>query len=100
MATTYLRRKVRIDPSDRTRPGMTKPELWSVCANSGCDPRTLKKVWEGELVQESSGFRAWAALKAAGLLRADAKKPQIPEQPKTQAEPAAKNPLPVAPAGA
>jgi hypothetical protein len=78
MATKYQRRKVCIDPADRTRTHMTSSEVFSVCANSGCDPRTLRKVWAGQLVQESSAIRLWAALKAAGLLRADAKKPALP----------------------
>ena len=75
----YKPRKVMIDVKDRTRPTMTKPELWNVCATSGCDPRTLKKVWEGKLVQEGAGYRAWAALKNAGLLRGEAKAPFPPK---------------------
>jgi hypothetical protein len=78
MATTYKRRKVQIELADRTRPSMTSSEVYAVCANSGCDLRTLRKLWQGQLVQESSGIRLWAALKAAGLLRAEAKRPFVP----------------------
>lgn len=89
MATTYQRRKVCIDPADRTRTHMTSPEVFSACANSGCDPRTLRKVWAGQLVQESSAIRLWSALKAAGLLRAAARKPFVPAEslPPKESEP-------------
>lgn len=60
---------------------MTNPELWGICATSGCDPRTVAKVWAGEWVQESSGVRVWHALKAAGLIRADAPQPTPPSIP-------------------
>lgn len=95
----YAKRKVRIDPADRAREEMTKPELWSVCAASGCDPRTVLKIWRGELSQEGSAIRVWSAFKSAGLLKPEAKRPFIPVAPQEEEEDAKKD-LPASQPGA